>query len=147
LLDAGQLRLLQKELGATERILITFPAEDGVEAAKATLAHMRETIKGASAHPPGMILLTDRGVGTQQVALPALLGVGRGWKAMVEAGLQDVPTGDRKRAGDRYPSRRPAGGGGRAARFSPTWHWNRRRISNRVARLRIAARWKKGCAR
>ena len=90
LLDAGQLRLLQKELAATERILITFPAEDGVEAAKATLAHMRETIKAASAHPPGMILLTDRGVGTQQVALPALLALAAAWKAMVEAGLQDV---------------------------------------------------------
>ena len=38
LLDAGQLRLLQKELGATERIAFTFRAEDGVEAAKATLA-------------------------------------------------------------------------------------------------------------
>lgn len=91
LLDAGQLRLLQKELGATERIAFTFRAEDGVEAAKATLAHMQETIKAASAHPPGMILMTDRGVGTQQVALPALLALAAAWKAMVEAGLQDVP--------------------------------------------------------
>ena len=49
LLDAGQLRLLQKELGATERIAFTFRAEDGVEAAKATLARLQETIKAASA--------------------------------------------------------------------------------------------------
>ena len=35
--------------------------------------------------------MTDRGVGTQQVALPALLAVAAAWKAMVEAGLQDVP--------------------------------------------------------
>ncbi|MGA9814198.1 MAG: glutamate synthase large subunit, partial [Terriglobales bacterium] len=91
LLDAGQLRLLQKELGATERLRFTFAAEDGVEAAKATLARMRDVIKAASANPPGMILLTDRGVGTQQVALPALLALAAAWKAMVEAGLQETP--------------------------------------------------------
>ena len=117
LLDAGQLRLLQKELGATERILITFPAEDGVEAAKATLAHMQETIKAASAHPPGMILLTDRGVEHAAGSVAGPAGVGRGLEGDGRGRPAGRSAGDRERAGDRYPSRCPAGGGGRQRGF------------------------------
>jgi glutamate synthase (ferredoxin) len=91
LLDGGQLQLLQEELGTTERIAFTFLAEDGVEAAKATLARLREDIKTASAKAPGLILLTDRGVDTKRAALPALLALAAAWKAMVEAGAQHIP--------------------------------------------------------
>ncbi len=37
LLDGGQLQLLEKELGTTERITFTFPALEGAEGAKAAL--------------------------------------------------------------------------------------------------------------
>ena len=53
LLDGGQLQLLRKELGATERIAFTFPGEDGVEGAKAALARLQENIKAASAQASG----------------------------------------------------------------------------------------------
>jgi len=91
LLDGGQLQLLRKELGTTERILFTFLAEDGVEAAKATLARLQENVKAAAAKTPGLILLTDRGVDKKRAALPALLALAAAWKSMVEAGAHDIP--------------------------------------------------------
>ena len=53
LLDGGQLQLLRKELGTTEKIPFTFLAEDGVEAAKATLARLQENVKAAAAKAAG----------------------------------------------------------------------------------------------
>jgi glutamate synthase (ferredoxin) len=91
LLDGGQLQLLQKELGTTERITFTFVAENGVEEAKATLTRLQEDVKTASAKAPGLMLLTDRGVDTKRAALPALLALAAAWKAMVEAGAQNIP--------------------------------------------------------
>jgi glutamate synthase (ferredoxin) len=91
LLDGGQLQLLKKELGTTERIAFTFQAEDGVEAAKAALTRLREEVKAAAGKAPGMILLTDRGVDTKRAALPALLAVAAAWKSMVEAGALHIP--------------------------------------------------------
>jgi glutamate synthase (ferredoxin) len=91
LLDGGQLQLLKKELGTTERIAFTFLAEDGVEAAKAALARLQADIKTASAKSPGLILLTDRGVDPKRAALPALIALAAAWKSMVEAGAQQIP--------------------------------------------------------
>ena len=93
LLDGGQLQLLQEELGTTERITFTFPVAEGVEGAKATLSQLQESVKTTtgSAQVPGLILLTDRGVDAQHAALPALLALAAAWKAMVEAGAQDIP--------------------------------------------------------
>src|SRR6266446_1867273 len=91
LLDGGQLQLLKKELGTTERIAFTFLAEDGVEAAKAALARLQEDVKTAATKAPGLILLTDRGVDPKRAALPALLALAAAWKSMVEAGAQHIP--------------------------------------------------------
>ncbi|MGH9545304.1 MAG: glutamate synthase large subunit [Terriglobales bacterium] len=91
LLDGGQLQLLQKELGAAERITFTFPVAGGAEEARAALARLQENVKAASAKAPGLILLTDRGVDPQRAALPALLALAAAWKSMVEVGAQDIP--------------------------------------------------------
>ena len=91
LLDVGQLQLLRRELSSTERFVVTFPVEKGVEEAKAALARLQEKIKTAAAKAPGLILLTDRGVDRHRAALPALLAVAAAWKSMVEAGAADIP--------------------------------------------------------
>jgi glutamate synthase (ferredoxin) len=91
LLDGGQLQSLRKELGSTERILLTFSAEKGLEEAKTALARLQEKIKTAALKNPGLILLSDRGVDRHRAALPALLAVAAAWKAMVEVGAHAVP--------------------------------------------------------
>lgn len=91
LLDGGQLKLLQKELGTSERITFAFPVEDGVQGAKAALEQLQENVKKASAKTPGLILLTDQGVGKERAALPALLALAAAWKSMVQAGAQHIP--------------------------------------------------------
>jgi len=91
LLDGGQLQLLKKELGTTERIAFTFLAEDGVEAAKAALSRLQEDVKTAATKAPGLILLTDRGVDPKRAALPALLALAAAWKSMVESGARHIP--------------------------------------------------------
>jgi glutamate synthase (ferredoxin) len=91
LLDGGQLQLLKKELGTAERIVFTFLAEDGVEAAKAALARLQADVKTSSAKNPGFILLTDRGVNPKRAALPALIALAAAWKSMVEAGAEHIP--------------------------------------------------------
>jgi glutamate synthase domain-containing protein 2/glutamate synthase domain-containing protein 3 len=40
---------------------------------------------------PGLLLLSDRAIGTERAALPALLATAAVWKAMVREGLWDVP--------------------------------------------------------
>ncbi len=90
-LDGGQLELLQKELGTTELISLTFPVEGGVEEAKAALAQFLENVKAAVVRVPGMILLSDRGVDTHRAALPALMALAAAWKVMVEAGAHEIP--------------------------------------------------------
>jgi len=91
LLDGGQSEQLEKELGTTERIQFTFPVSAGSEGAKAELTRLQEEARQASAKNPALILLTDRGVDAQHAALPALLALAAAWKAMVEAGAQDIP--------------------------------------------------------
>jgi glutamate synthase (ferredoxin) len=91
LLDGGQLQILEKELGATERIAFTFPIAEGGEGAEAALAGLQKTIRKASTKRPGLILLTDRRVNAQYAALPALLALAAAWKVMVEAGIADIP--------------------------------------------------------
>ena len=90
LLDGGQLEMLQKELGTSERMAFTFPV-DGTEEAKAALARLQKDVRAASANNPGLIILTDRGVDTGHAALPALLVLAAAWKSMVEAGAHDIP--------------------------------------------------------
>src|SRR5205085_1803806 len=91
LLDGGQLQILEKQSGTTERIDFTFAAAEGMEGAKAALSRLQNEAQAASTKDTGLILLTDRGVSTQRAALPALLALAAVWKSMVKAGAHDVP--------------------------------------------------------
>jgi len=91
-LDGGQLAALEAgPLAPVRRIDFTFPAAGGVPGALEALARVQ---KEAAEHPsraPGMVCLSDRGVGAERAALPALLALAAAWKAMVQAGACDVP--------------------------------------------------------
>jgi hypothetical protein len=91
LLDAGQLKKLEKSLGTSERVPFTFLSADGAEGAKAGLKRLREDANLAAAKNPGLIVLTDRGVDADHAPLPALLALAAAWKSMVEVGAHDIP--------------------------------------------------------
>ncbi|MGH9539751.1 MAG: glutamate synthase large subunit, partial [Terriglobales bacterium] len=91
LLDGGQLETLKRELGGCEPVEFTFPAAEGAEGASAVISRLQESARKAAARNPGFILLTDRGVDAHRAALPALLALAAAWKAMIEAGAQDIP--------------------------------------------------------
>ena len=91
LLDGGQLQLLRKELGSTERIVFTFPCEKGSGGSQGCAGAVAGKSQGGLGESSGLILLTDRGVDKHRAALPALLALAAAWKSMVEAGAQDIP--------------------------------------------------------
>jgi glutamate synthase (ferredoxin) len=99
LLDAGQMAALEKivrhsDHSTLRRVDITFEAAAGVPAALAALERIRETIvesPGSAAQRPQFVLLSDYSVSEARAALPALLALSAAWKAMVCAGLCDVP--------------------------------------------------------
>ena len=91
LLDAGQWMVLKKELAPVQNIDCTFKSESRVSGAEAALEQIRQEVKFGVSTNPGLILLSDRGVSAQRVALPALLALAAAWKAMVEAGACDIP--------------------------------------------------------
>src|SRR5262249_56936573 len=62
----------------------------GVPGARGAIAQCLSTPLGGNARP-GLFLLSDRGIGSDRAALPALLATAAFWKAMVNESLFDVP--------------------------------------------------------
>jgi glutamate synthase (ferredoxin) len=91
LLDAGQLEVLERELGAVQRIDFSFLVDRGIEGAEAALRDVQKEARHAEVRAPGMILLSDRGVDAQRAAVPALLALAAAWKCIVQAGAWNVP--------------------------------------------------------
>ena len=90
LIGPEQLEELTKILGRVQRIDFTFSAKDGITGAREALAKIAAEPLGSDARPD-MILLTDRRIGEERAALPALLAAAAAWKSMVREGLCDVP--------------------------------------------------------
>src|ERR1700704_1255617 len=90
LVSAGQLSQLFAILGPERRIDITFPAATGVSGARCSFAQLSATPLSSSGRP-GLLLLSDRAIGSDRAPLPALLATAAVWKAMVREGLWDVP--------------------------------------------------------
>lgn len=86
----GQLSQLAEILGRERRIDFTFPAAAGVPGARCSFAQL-STTRLSSGDPPGLLLLSDRGICSARAPLPALLATAAVWKAMVREGLWDVP--------------------------------------------------------
>src|SRR6266567_3585488 len=89
-ISAGQLSQLAAIFGPEQRIDITFPAATGVSGARCCFAQLSTTPLSGSGRP-GLLLLSDRAIGSERALLPALLATAALWKAMVREGLWDVP--------------------------------------------------------
>src|SRR5216684_8706449 len=89
-ISEGQLSQLSAIFGPEQRIDITFPSATGVPGARCSFAQLSTTPLSGSGRP-GLLLLTDRGIGEGRAPLPALLATAAVWKAMVREGLWDVP--------------------------------------------------------
>ena len=90
LMTAEQLSQLGEMSGSVRRIDFTFPAAAGVPGARCSFAQL-STTPLSSSDPPGLLLLSDRGISADRAPLPALLATAAVWKAMVREGLWDVP--------------------------------------------------------
>jgi len=91
LLDAAQLKALERHFQSIARIAFTFPASKGVEEAKSALERIREQAKTAVSENKSLVLLTDRNIDAQRAALPALLAIAAVWKSLVQAGGCELP--------------------------------------------------------
>jgi glutamate synthase (NADPH/NADH) large chain/glutamate synthase (ferredoxin) len=90
ILTQGELADLAAQFGPVQTIDFTLPANTGVSGARSVIAHCSSTPLGGSARP-GLFLLSDRLLGPDRAAVPALLATAALWKSMVREGLWDVP--------------------------------------------------------
>ena len=90
ILTQGEFADLAAQFGPLRTTNFTFPANTGVPGARGAIAQCLSTPLGGNARP-GLFLLSDRGIGQDRAALPALLATAALWKSMVSEGLFDVP--------------------------------------------------------
>jgi glutamate synthase (NADPH/NADH) large chain/glutamate synthase (ferredoxin) len=81
---------LAAHFGPVQAVDFSLPANTGVSGARSVIAQCSTTPLGSNARP-GLFLLSDRGLGPDRAALPALLATAALWKAMVREGMWDVP--------------------------------------------------------
>jgi glutamate synthase domain-containing protein 2/glutamate synthase domain-containing protein 1/glutamate synthase domain-containing protein 3 len=89
LIGAQQLAELSATFGPVQNIDFTFSAPNGAPGARCSLSQLTTPLSGSAR--PGLLLLSDRAIGAERAALPALLATAAVWKAMVREGLWDVP--------------------------------------------------------
>ncbi len=90
LLSAAELSSLCNELSPVQTIDFSFSSTLGVPGARRCLTQCKTTPL-SSGDRPGLLLLSDRGIGPERAALPALLAAANAWKSLVNQGLADVP--------------------------------------------------------
>jgi glutamate synthase domain-containing protein 2/glutamate synthase domain-containing protein 1/glutamate synthase domain-containing protein 3 len=89
-LTQAELAELSEACGPARTMDFSFPANMGVPGARGVFARLASTPLGGNVRP-GLFLLSDRGVGPDRSAVPALFATAALWKAMVREGLWDVP--------------------------------------------------------
>jgi glutamate synthase (ferredoxin) len=89
IISAGQLAELSATFGPVQHMDFTFPAPTGVSGARRSIAQLTTPLSGGGR--PGLLLLSDRRIDSENAALPALLAAAAVWKAMVRDGLWDIP--------------------------------------------------------
>src|SRR5580704_19230134 len=90
LLSCAEFAALLADSQNVQRIDFTFPARQGVLGARRCLTQCFSTPL-SDGERPGLLLLSDRGIGADRAALPVLLATARAWKQAVEQGWADVP--------------------------------------------------------
>jgi glutamate synthase (ferredoxin) len=89
-LDAGQMHHLA-EAFSVRQVDITFPIAEGVAGADAVVERLKNGLLVQGEAKPELILLSDRAVGNERAAIPALLALATAWKALTNTGCWDVP--------------------------------------------------------
>jgi len=84
IISAGQLAELSATFGPVQHMDFTFPAPTGVSGARRSMAQLTTPLSGGGR--PGLLLLSDRRIDSENAALPALLATAAVWKAMVRDG-------------------------------------------------------------
>ena len=90
LLDNGQKQHVAVELSVRE-LDMTFPIAEGIAGAHNVIEHLRTDALSDGQARPELVLLTDRAVGEQRSAIPALLALAVVWKSLTDAGCWDIP--------------------------------------------------------
>ncbi len=88
-LDSAQFQQLKDTLLPCCSIDITFVHTEGVAGAQATLNRLRTQAR--EAQKPALVILTDRELGPDRAAIPALLAASAVWQELAAAGNFDVP--------------------------------------------------------
>jgi glutamate synthase (NADPH/NADH) large chain/glutamate synthase (ferredoxin) len=90
ILSAGELAMLAASHTPVQTVDFSFPSINGVSGARRCLTQCITTPLSSDEHPR-LLLLTDRRIGPERAAIPALLAVASTWKSMVKEGLAGVP--------------------------------------------------------
>jgi len=90
LLSSSQLAELSEIFDPVRRVDMTWSSALGVSGGRRAVTQLSSTPLSSGGRP-GLLLLSDRAIGPENAALPALLATAAVWKAMVLGGLADVP--------------------------------------------------------
>jgi glutamate synthase (ferredoxin) len=90
ILSVAELACLTSELSPAQTVDFTFSSTLGVPGARRCLTQCKTTPL-SNGDRPGLLLLSDRAIGPQRAALPALLAAASAWKSLVSQELADVP--------------------------------------------------------
>jgi glutamate synthase (NADPH/NADH) large chain/glutamate synthase (ferredoxin) len=90
ILSAGEFAAFSKLFAPVQTLDFSFPSTQGVPGGRRCLTQCLSTPL-SNGERPGLLLLSDRKVGRDRAALPALLALARAWKNLVAQGLADVP--------------------------------------------------------
>ncbi len=90
ILSAGEFAAFSEMFAPVQTLDFSFPSTQGVPGGRRCLTQCLSTPL-SNGERPGLLLLSDRKVGRDRAALPALLALARAWKNLVGQGLADVP--------------------------------------------------------
>jgi glutamate synthase (ferredoxin) len=90
ILRAAELASLCAMFSPLQAIDFTFSSTQGVPGARRSLTQCKTTPL-SNGERPELLLLSDRAIGPERAALPALLAAANAWKSMVSQGLANVP--------------------------------------------------------
>ena len=90
ILSEAELASLCVELPPVKTIDFTFSSTLGVPGARRCFTQCKTTPL-SNGDRPGLLLLSDRAIGPDRAALPALLAAASAWKNLIHQGLADIP--------------------------------------------------------
>src|SRR5262249_24540272 len=90
ILTASELASLVSQIGPEQKLDFTFPTILGVPGARRCLTQCKTTPL-SSGERPELLLLSDRSLGPDRAALPALLAAASAWKSLVSQDRVHVP--------------------------------------------------------